>query len=168
MLRSMLSIAELREDIETRMEQTADVARLVKFSHRFAKFGTPTAHQKGGVTMARNFLVKTKNGSDGTLKGRWREYKDTAVLQYLLHHPRHKKLRPKRVSGKSFVERLVDQANDIESIRKFFGDYISIRRVLISRGYKFEDISITGLPKVSDADFGLKPFDKSELKALKE
>jgi hypothetical protein len=166
-LRSLISSRKLKEDIEVRMSESKDIAHLVKFSHRFAKFGKPSSQQKGGVTMARNFLVNTKYPlSDGTLKSRWKEYKSTAVLQYLLHDPSHKNLKPKRVSGKKFVELLITQANDVGSIRKFFSDYLHLRPILGPRGYQFEEIAIDRFPTVSKSVFVLEPFSHAELEAI--
>ena len=117
-LRSLWTTKQLWEDVTARLNQARDVALMVQFSHRFERFGQPTVRQKGGPTMARYFVRETTGRADGTLKGRWREYGDTAVLQYLmlLHH---RNLTPKQLSDKNFVTRLFEQANDIEGLSAF-------------------------------------------------
>jgi hypothetical protein len=165
-LRSTWTTKDLWHDVGIRLNQAKDVARMVRFSHRFAKFGEPTARKKGGPTMARHFVWKTTGLSDGTLRQRWREYGGTAVLQYLmlLHH---RNLRPKQLSGRNFVTRLFEQADDIEGLRAFFAAYVDLTRTLRPRGYKFDDPKFEdlGTPKSS---YGLKPFSAQELKVIKE
>ena len=95
-LRSLCTTKVFWQDVSERLDQARDVALMVQFSHRFAKFGQPTPRQKGGPTMARHFVRETTGRSDGTLRKRWREYGRTAVLQYLVLFY-HKNLRPKRL-----------------------------------------------------------------------
>jgi hypothetical protein len=164
-LRSLWTTKVLWEDLSVRLDQARDVARMVQFSHRFAKFGRPTPRQKGGSTMARHFVCETTGRSDGIIRERWREYRGTAVLQYLiLFH--HKNLRPKRLSGKNFVTRLFEQANDIEGLRAFFGAYVDLTGTLRPRGYKFDDLKLDNLANHKPS-YELKPFSDQELKAIK-
>lgn len=143
-LRSLWTTKVFWEDVSARLDRARDVALMVQFSHRFAKFGQPTPRQKGGPTMARHFVCETTGPSDGTLRKRWREYGGTAVLQYLvLFH--HKNLRPKQLSGKNFVTRLFEQAEDIAGLRAFFAAYVDLTRTLRPRGYKFDDLKLDTL-----------------------
>jgi hypothetical protein len=119
-LRSMWSTNEVWDHVNRSLKEAKDVAHMVQFSHRFANFGKPKPRQKGGPTMARRFVSETIGPSDGTLKRKWREYGATAVLQYLmLFH--YKRLRPKKLSGKSFVKRLFQQAGDVEELEDWEG-----------------------------------------------
>jgi hypothetical protein len=164
-LRSMWTTKELWDNVSIRLNEAKDVALMVQFSHRFAKFGEPTTRQKGGPTMARRFVCGTTGPSDGTVKKRWREYGATAVLQYLmLFH--HKKLRPKQLSGKNFVRRLFEQAEDIAGMRAFFTAYVDLARTLRPRGYKCDDIQLEILASPAPS-FKLKPFSERELKVIK-
>ena len=164
-LRSLMDTKTLWENIRARLDETKDVARLVEFSHRFAKFGRPKARQIGGVTMARHFVCKMGYGSDGTLRARWREYKDCAVLQYLLHEV-YPGLRPRQVSGKNFVERLMAQASNVDIIKQFFADYRYLGPVLRPRGYKLSDLTIPNLPERDGLIFALSDFNEEELEAI--
>jgi hypothetical protein len=164
-LRSTWTTKEFSDQISVRLDEAKDVALMVQFSHRFAKFGEPRTRQTGGPTMARYFVRKRTGPSDSTLKQRWREYSDTAVLQYLmLRH--HRNLIPKRLSGKNFVGRLFEQAHDIQGLRAFFAAYVDLTRTLRPRGYKFDDLKIQTLasPVLS---YALKPFSERELKVIK-
>ena len=114
--------------------------------------------------MARHFVCKTTGPSDGTLKTRWKEYRGTAVLQYLmLFH--HKNFKPKQLSGKNFVERLFKQAEDIQGLRAFFAAYLDLARTLRPRGYKFEDLKIEIVASPAPM-YELKPFSKTELEVI--
>jgi hypothetical protein len=163
-LRSLWTTKVLWEDASVRLDQARDVALMVQFSHRFAKFGQPTPRQKGGPTMARHFVRKTTGRSDGTLRKRWKEYRATAVLQYLmLFH--HKNLRPKQLSGRNFVTRLFEQAEDIQGLRAFFAAYVDLARTLRPRGYKFDDLKLEVLASAAPL-YELKPFSHKELEAI--
>jgi len=48
-LRSLWTTKVLWEDVSVRLDQARDVALMVQFSHRFAKFGQPTPRQKRGA-----------------------------------------------------------------------------------------------------------------------
>ena len=164
-LRSIWTTKDLWDDVSIRLKEAKDVALLVRFSHRFATFGQPTARQIGGSTMARDFVCKTTGRSDGTLRNRWREYRATAVLQYLmLFH--HKKLKPKQLSGKNFVERLFEQAEDIQGLRAFFAAYLDLAKTLRPRGYKFDDLKIEIVDSPAPS-YELKPFSQTELEIIK-
>jgi hypothetical protein len=163
-LRSSWTTKRLWEDTDVRLDQARDVACMVEFSHRFAKFGQPKGSQKGGPTMARYFVRTCTGQSDGTLKSRWREYGDRAVLQYLMIL-RHKELKPKKLSGKKFVDRLLQQAEDVQQMRSFFAGYMDLAAILRPRGYKFEDISLAGLSTYRPS-YTLQPFSETELRAI--
>jgi hypothetical protein len=47
-LRSLWTTKVFWEDVSARLDRARDVALMVQFSHRFAKFGQPTPRQKGG------------------------------------------------------------------------------------------------------------------------
>jgi hypothetical protein len=164
-LRSLWTTKVFWNDVSERLDQARDVALMVQFSHRFAKFGQPTPRQKGGPTMARRFVCETTGRSDGTLRKRWREYGGTAVLQYLmLFH--YKNLRPKQLSGKNFVTRLFEQAEDIAGLRAFFAAYVDLTRTLRPRGYKFDDLKLDTLASPAPL-YELEPFSERELKVIK-
>jgi hypothetical protein len=87
------------------------------------------------------------------------------VLQYLvLFH--HKNLRPKQLSGKNFVTRLFEQAEDIAGLRAFFAAYVDLTRTLRPRGYKFDDLKLDTLASPAPL-YELEPFSKRELKVIK-
>jgi hypothetical protein len=54
----------------------------------------------------------------------------------------HKNLRPKQLSGKNFVTRLFEQAEDTAGLRAFFTAYVDLTRTLRPRGYSFDDIKL--------------------------
>jgi hypothetical protein len=154
--------------LDRRRREARDVAQMVEFSHRFAEFRPPTskAAQVAGSTMARAFVTQMGGPSDGTLKQRWRKYGDRAVLQYLmLVH--HQKLKPEKLSARSFLEKLYEQAEDLETIHAFFVSYRNLRLVLKPRGYNFEEFTLDGFSKPTP-EYALMKFSEKELRVIAE
>ena len=110
--------------------------------------------------MARYFVRETSGRSDGTLKTRWKEYGATAALGYLLlvHFT---DLKPKQLSKKRFVERLFEQAEDGETLRRFFASYLGLARRLRPRGYQFEELQLDGLDGEAP-DLTVSPFSERD------
>jgi len=117
-IRKLWSASHFDEQLATRVEEARVVARLADFSYRFEML-MPSDTRKAGPTMARACLNQvSKKGagySTGTLKSRWNEYGSAAALQYILLI---QKIGPKLLKANkvSFVEKLVSQASDVESL----------------------------------------------------
>jgi hypothetical protein len=152
---------QLAVDIEVRWGEARDAGRLIDFSYRFAQLrkGDP---RKAGVTMARPFVCKTAKISDGTMKARWREYGRTAVLAYLLQKigPR-----PPNLTTDKFVEKLLSQVADVESLRRLFAAYRDISKILRPRGYSCDPIVVDCLSE-STPVLSPKDFSPEELKVI--
>jgi hypothetical protein len=127
---------EFAQTIKVRWEEAQDAGRLVDFSYRFARFRNDDP-RKAGVTMARHFVCKTTNISDGTMRARRREYGQTAVLAYAL---RKIKLRPAGLSTKNFIGKLLLQVVDVERLRLLFATYRDPSKILRPRGYRCDPI----------------------------
>jgi hypothetical protein len=164
-LRSLWGTTDFWKDTSVRISEARDVARMVRFSHRFAEFGPTIGRKLGGSTMARYFVCEMNGKSDGTLRARWREYGERAVLQYLLLYY-FTELKPCQLSRKNFATRLLEQAEDILRLRSFFSTYVDLARILKPRGYKFDDFKFDsfGVEKIA---FDLQPFSALELEAIK-
>jgi hypothetical protein len=152
---------ELTEDIKVRWDEARDAGRLVDFSYRFAQLRKGD-RRKAGVTMARHFVCRTTNISDGTMKARAREYGQTAVLAYSL---RKIKLRPARLSTRTFVEKLLLQVADVETLRRLFATYRDLSKILRPRDYRCDPIEIDCLSNVVPV-LTLKDFSPKELEAI--
>jgi hypothetical protein len=152
---------ELAIDIEARWSDAGDAARIIDFSYRFAQFKKGDK-RLGGVTLARKFVCATGGVRDRTMKTRWREYGDTAILRYVLGRigPR-----PAKINKKQFVQKLLAQVADVNRLRKLFAAYRDVSRVLRRRGYRGDDIVVDCLSRIR-ADLGLKDCSSQELKVI--
>jgi hypothetical protein len=135
--RSIGTAREFADDLDRRKEESLAVAQMAEFSYRFAKFGS-SERKLGGSTMAREFLVRRNRRkqvrySDGTLKTRWSEYKDSGVLLYLLHM-HMSDLFPPRLTRKQFVKQLLLQAGDVGKLHFLLAAYRDVSHLLRPRG----------------------------------
>jgi hypothetical protein len=160
-IRQLWSAREFDEQLAIRVDEAKAVARLADFSYRFAK-SMPNGSRKAGPTMARkclNEFNKRKGGySTGTLKNRWSEYGSAAALQYVLLI---QKIGPKllKVNKVNFVEKLISQTLEVDSLRNFFAAYRDVSKVLRPRGY---DSPLLALNELNDVkpELPVKEFSK--------
>lgn len=159
-----LSRKKLAEQISIRWAEARDAARLVEFSYRFVR-QRDGDDRMAGVTMARKIISQTRRISDGTLKTRHREYGKSAVLVFVLRNIGG--MRPAKLNGKEFVQKISSLAADTDKMREIFSLYREVSKLLRPRGYNCPPVEIEGLPQsrhLPDA----KPFSDRELAAIDE
>jgi hypothetical protein len=130
------------------------VANIVDFSYRYSKHRAgeqyPGRSNPGGVHAAQ-YVVRNAYPpalGESTIKSRWREYQLPAIFLYLLHYHRFD-MRARRVSSRNFLAALLQQAGNIDELRRYFCAYQTVRAALLDRKYK--------LFPVLDLDLGCSP-----------
>jgi hypothetical protein len=168
-IRQLWGAREFDKQLAIMVEQAKVVARLAEFSYRFERL-MPTDPRKAGPAMARECLneVRKKGGgySTGTLKSRWSEYGSAAALQYVLLI---QKIGPKllKVNKVNFVEKLVSQTSDVDSLRNFFAAYRDVSKVLRPRGYDSPLLALDNLKKVKP-ELPIREFSEKMRKAIQD
>jgi len=71
---------------------------------------------------------------DSTMKSRWREYKLQAVCLYLMLNQKFN-MKPPQVCSKKFVNRLLQKAENVSELRRYFSAYQTVRTALLSQKY---------------------------------
>jgi hypothetical protein len=166
-IRQLWSAKEFDQHFASRREEAKIVAQLADFSFRFAKL-MPDDSRKGGPTMARKCLhdVNKENVgySTGTLKSRWSQYGSAAALQYVLLI---QNIGPKllKLNKVGFVEKLVAQTSDVNSLRSFFSAYRDVSKVLRPRGYDSPLLALDDLRNI-DPKLSIEKFSKKMREAI--
>jgi hypothetical protein len=145
-IRHLRKAKEFDSTMRARRVEAKAVACIIDFSYRYARLeGEKTYKKQGGVTLAR-YVVGTSQsygltGSRSTIKSRWREYKYGSVFIYLLQKRQYPFLPPK-VSFTGFADSLLQQVENIETLRKFFREYQHIVEIIATQRYEFPKLSL--------------------------
>jgi len=129
------------KEIAERRREARFAVNIVDFSYRFSRHPVSIGHSRrrtpGGVDSARYVVQRAYKpaGGESTIKSRWRRYGSSAIFLYLISS-QDCDVRPPRVSSRKFVERLLQQAVNIEGLRRYFCAYQVVRAALLHKNYK--------------------------------
>lgn len=163
-IRHSMSAGDFDRDVNARSDEARAAANIVDFSYRFSSLDTLSPkdgrENPGGLDSAR-YVARTAGSyrsacSETTIKNRWREYRPSAIFLYLIFNQKVD-LRPPRLQSKSFVDNLLRQSDDVDSLRRFFNAY-EVVRVALSK-LKYPDYPALHLDFGSwDQKLEVRPF----------
>ena len=161
-IRRSMSESEFDGNIEARSEQAQDAANVVDFSYRFSIRPLITPHDRranpGGVSAAR-YVVRRASSygsrmSRRKIRYRWKEYQLPAIFLYLMLNQKFDDLKPPPICSTKFCERLLEQTDNVERLRRFFRAYQIVRDALVALKYKCYpalDLDLESSPAQLDA-----------------
>lgn len=131
------------------------IAKALDVSSRYVKNPEPRFRPEFKVGRTKALKALTKINERGyqisRLNSFWNEHKNGAGFLCLQYFHGQKLLRIPKLNGVNFVSRLLAEAEDIEALRKLFGNYEEIARVLERANYKLPRTGIE--PTQSDLKF---------------
>ena len=146
-LRYNRSAATFDKHVKARWDEAEAVADLIDVSCRF-KRGDVDSRHKGGIVFAREYVARdpeyaSRKLTVGALQKLWNDYSQCAGFLYLILRQGYL-FRPPPVTGKRYVETLLEQASDPVHLSEFFAAYRELRGILVRKGQAYRD-----LPKVN-------------------
>ena len=124
--------------VATQRDRVKAVANIIDFSYRFwtnrPEVESSGRRKLGGVETAKHVVERTSGISDSTIKIRWSMYNSAAIFLYLILIQKFD-LQPPELSSAEFVDKLLQQTDNIGELQKCFCAYQSVRTVLSNLNY---------------------------------
>ncbi len=119
------SVRKFANDIRALREEARVAANIVDFSYRFSGHYAGKIFDKrrnpGGVQAAKYVVRQSYKPHVGrsTMKNRWRKYQSPAIFLYLMLNQKMD-VEPPRANSKSFLKRLLQQADNLDELQRLF------------------------------------------------
>jgi hypothetical protein len=140
-IRHSRSASSFDAAIDERRKQALPAAKIIDFSYRHSTHH-PDSMRAARITAAK-YVVRTSSSYESkmakaTMYKWWTQYRPTAAFLYLLLIQEFP-LMPAKVGSKKFCDNLLQQTNDVVTLRHFFCAYQKVSELLRARcGYEFD------------------------------